>query len=92
MSTGQAAASTSNTLSKLGSNLRWQIEQCGVDPEAVDVFVIVKSHTAAKLLHKGFDRSFDKEVMSRSSTSPHQITVYGVRLHIAVNEKKQEPA
>lgn len=89
MSTGTSAPTSSKTLAKLGSHLRWQIEKAGVDPESVDVVILVGTDKEGEQLRASLQSEFDDGVMKRSKSAPHVIVVHGVCLQIGVREGKR---
>lgn len=84
--TSKSAVSTTNTLSKLGAHLRWQVEKSGVDPEKVDVFIVVRTKDEAALIKARFLEDFDPAAMTHNKNAPHLFCVHGVKIHFGITE------
>jgi hypothetical protein len=80
------ATSTHNTLRKLGADLRWLVEKCGVAPELIHVAIVVRSQAEVDKIAAGFEREFDAASMERGDRG-NKIVVHGVRIAAVILEK-----
>ncbi len=81
------------TLSKLGADVRWYLEQCGVNPEQTAVIIAVPNVIAQSRMIEGFLRDFDNGgVMKRDDNSPHRVVVHGVPIWVMVEQKTKKEA
>lgn len=91
-------ASSSNTLRKVGADLRWLMQKSGVDPERSSpehpagavVSIAVNTTVDQSLLISTILREFDADVMHREDQNPHCVRVFGVWLCVLVKETKQK--
>ena len=72
-----------NALRKLGADLRWLMEQSGLDPELPTFVLVVDRPKDRDAMIEAFRKNFEPAVMKRPS-EPHAIVVHGVRMMVSV--------
>jgi hypothetical protein len=80
------AISMQNTLRKVGADLRWQLEKCGISAEKAYVVIVVETKAERDRVIEGFARDYDSAVMRHADGAPHQIIIHGVRIAVRVRE------
>lgn len=77
------------TLSKLGADLRWFLEQNGVDAERVVFSISVKTKAEQERIISGFYRSFDHRTMVRHDKYPEAIWLHSIPMWVIVDKPKE---
>jgi hypothetical protein len=87
------AVGTSNVLRKLGADMRWFLQQNGVEAESVRIIIAVKTTADEKAIEHAFKAQFDASemeiddgqtgvVMNPSEVVPRAIKVFGVKFSL----------